>query len=65
MLNLDMTFCSGLRCAIANTCARWTVNLEKLAKKEKWEMENGAFSVAQFADHNGKCTHYLPVEEGG
>lgn len=60
-MNLDRTFCSGLRCTRANTCDRWIVHLEKFIK-ENPRFEGRTISMAQFADHDGKCDMYSPIE---
>lgn len=66
-MNLDRTFCSGLRCGRATTCERWTINLQKWADahpntQAAGRIKRGPLSIAQFGDHDGKCDKYEPIE---
>lgn len=60
---LDITWCTGVRCAKANTCYRFTENLRKMAEKRKMDLTGKQISIANFADHEGKCDRYEPEEE--
>ena len=62
-MNLDRTFCTGLRCNKANTCDRWEMNLLRLAEMKGIDLSERRISIAQFADHEGRCTMYAPIEE--
>lgn len=58
-MNLDRTFCSGLRCNRTDTCDRSVKRAEEfLAEKQDGTLR--LLSVAQFADHAGVCGHYQP-----
>lgn len=61
---LDKTFCSGLRCDRREECDRWTGALDKLIKANP-RLEGQRISIAQFADHDGKCDMYSPIEKDG
>jgi hypothetical protein len=66
MLPLDYTFCSGSRCARANSCQRWTKNLYEEAERKKISLEKKQISVAEFSgpdDHGMHCGHYITKEE--
>lgn len=58
-MNLDMTFCSGLRCDRKVNCERWTGNLETKARKQMIDLTGRRISTAQFADHNGNCVMFI------
>ncbi len=60
MLPLDYTFCSGLRCDRNYLCARY------LTPQEKARIPEGKpISMAQFADHDGKCEEHIPRRASG
>lgn len=61
-MNLDRTFCSGVRCTKALTCDRWTHNLEQWAEDKGIDLNGRRISVAEFGDINGKCNMYSPIE---
>lgn len=65
-MNLDRTFCSGLRCSRANTCERWTENLKRWIEQQpenrRKRFTERPISLAQFADHAGNCDKYDPIE---
>lgn len=61
-MNLDMSFCSGLRCTRASTCERWFKNLQKWDEKHNMMHRLNHISMAQFADHDGNCEMYEHVE---
>lgn len=58
---LDRTFCSGSRCNRTNTCDRFSGHLKKYFEENPHRER--PISLAQFADHDGKCTRYSPIEE--
>lgn len=45
-----ITFCSGLRCVRKESCHRYSKN-HKFSPDDR-------ISMAQFADHNGKCDKF-------
>lgn len=53
-LPLDYTFCAGLRCERRETCARWTGHFQPGDMPA-----SRPISVAQFADHEGKCDRFI------
>lgn len=55
-MNLDMTFCSGLRCERTGSCERWIGHL-----KGRTDAGVRYISQAQFGDDDGKCDYYLPI----
>ena len=64
----DITYCSGLRCGKEKTCERWTGHLVAWYKSQDGQISHtlvGLFptqvSVAEFADHDGKCEHHIPL----
>lgn len=58
-MNLDRTFCSGLRCKRREECERWIRNMEAEAKRRGISLEGRRISMAQFADHDGKCDNFI------
>ena len=56
-MNLDRTFCSGLRCGKTATCALWVGHLVEMRIPKDSERKV-TISVAQFADYDGTCTKY-------
>ena len=62
-MNLDRTFCSGLRCGKTATCDRFTGNLEAEAERRGIDLSNRRISMAQFADHEGGCSMYSVKDE--
>lgn len=63
-MNLDRTFCSGLRCFKTATCARYRGRVDeymKLHPEREYRMLR--LSIAQYADHAGVCTKFEPMEE--
>jgi hypothetical protein len=54
-MNLDQTFCSGLRCDRREACDRWVMHLKEYA-----HLIGVPISIAQFADHDGKCDDFIP-----
>lgn len=63
IMQLDKTFCTGLRCSRANTCERWLENLKKWAVAHGCASRINVVSIAQFDDGAGKCYAYIPLEE--
>lgn len=61
-MNLDRTFCSGLRCDRKDTCDRYTGYLENWLKLNP-RYQGRPISIAQFADHEGKCGRYSRAED--
>lgn len=65
-MNLYLTFCSGVRCPVTETCERSTLNLSRWFKehpehKGKSEMH---VSVAEFSPpEGGKCERYESTNE--
>jgi hypothetical protein len=62
-MQLDKSFCSGLRCDRKKECERWTGNLH--IWQEATGREVHQISMAQFADHEGKCTRFIALERYG
>lgn len=62
-MNLDKTFCSGLRCKRANTCERWIENLVAEAERKKIDMSSRRISIAEFGNQDGACERYVPKAE--
>lgn len=60
-MNLDRTFCQGLRCDRKELCDRWTGHLRAWLEKNP-DYKARAFSMAQFADHDGKCMKFSAIE---
>lgn len=62
-MNIDITWCTGVRCTRANTCERWIEHLKR------WCEQTGnnprMVSMAEFSDHDGKCRMYDAKEEKG
>lgn len=63
-MNLDRTFCTGLRCGAKESCDRWLQNLVNWSETTGRDLADRRISVAQFADQDGVCVHYAPLEEG-
>jgi hypothetical protein len=62
-VNLDRTFCTGIRCKKANTCDLWHKNLADQAEKRGINLEGRRISMANFADHDGHCQMFQPLED--
>lgn len=63
-MNLDRTFCSGLRCNRTISCDRFSGRLEEyMGDHPELRWETVVVSMAQFADHEGKCYMYQPIEK--
>lgn len=61
-MNLDRTFCSGMRCGRKEQCDRWLGHLDKLIKDGFDHPKLGRLSVAQFDDGAGNCDMFNQVE---
>jgi hypothetical protein len=57
----DMTYCSGVRCDRAKSCERWLHNLLSRLKRQGVDLEGKSISVAQFADYDGRCRKFVPI----
>ncbi len=51
-------FCSGLRCARANTCSLYIGNDDVPRPGEQ-------IAIAQYADHDGRCSKYSALPYSG
>lgn len=58
----DEAWCTGLRCPRKKRCARWTFNLEMKAEREKINLNGRRIVIVQYADQEGGCRMYKPVE---
>jgi hypothetical protein len=62
-MNLDITWCTGLRCDKKERCNR---NIERLIKEVVGDISRYdiiPYSIAQFADHEGKCDMFVEKEK--
>jgi hypothetical protein len=62
-MKLDKMFCSGFRCGKASTCNLWIEHLAKWAEDTKTDLTGQRIDIAQYADHDGKCEKYVPLEK--
>lgn len=62
-MNLEKTFCSGLRCSKTNTCDKWIGHLKKWTELNNADLTGTLINIAQYADHEGKCNEYTPLED--
>lgn len=62
--NLDRTFCQGARCDKTESCDRHIGKLEAYSKRNPGRIEGRPISVANFADHDGKCRIKTKKESG-
>lgn len=62
-MNLDRTFCTGLRCERKETCERWSTNLEKRAKEEGVDLSKVWLSIGSFYGPDGDCNMYEEVRQ--
>jgi hypothetical protein len=60
-MNLDMTFCTGLRCGRAKDCYRWIENLEARLDWHNIDLQNKPITMAQYADYDGKCVMFMAI----
>lgn len=63
-MNLDMTFCSGLRCLKRRDCERWSENLKMwLDRHPRGELlKQRPISMGNFSDHDGSCDRFIRME---
>lgn len=59
-MNLDRTFCTGLRCGKGETCNRWIGHLDRWMRDR--DVKGVRVSIAEYGDHDGKCDRYHPVQ---
>lgn len=61
--SFDRTFCTGERCNRREKCDRWLEHLKRYVARKGIDVEGRPISVASFADHEGKCERYSPIDE--
>lgn len=63
-MQLDITWCTGLRCGKTNTCHRWIKRVDAFLKDHPdHSHRTSRLSITEFADHDGNCKMYWPLEE--
>ena len=62
-MDLDRTFCTGLRCDRKESCERWSLNLEKWAKENGVDLSTRWLSIGSFCDADGQCDFYVSQEK--
>lgn len=63
-MSLDITWCTGLRCGRTQECQRFEGRLKRIVEKDGLDWKTLKISMAQFADYDGKCDKFWPLNQG-